>query len=249
MQFALYSWLKKEGKSVSLDTSYFEDYPRVMNSDWLVHRAWQLGKFGHEIQNQNLGKGKRLRDLDFFQLYGKYYPDIFSDSGFLSELYPIDQNRVERSTTRLGLSIPELETSIVMHIRQGDYVAVSSLLLHEEYYLEALKQIEELTEGDLELLIVVSDEAVSVDRFPRLVSALESDNGKMKVIAGGDALDVHNVMRKSGALICSNSTFSFSAAMLRGGYNCAYPSRFYNGETSALNQIFKLKSGVEILVR
>jgi hypothetical protein len=95
-------------------------------------------------------------------------------------------------------------------------------------------------------IIIVSDDEISKDRFPNIVSRLGFENIEIRTVIGGEALDVHNLMRKSGGLICSNSTFSFSAAMLRGGDKCVYPSRFYNGETSALNRIFKLKSGIEI---
>ena len=246
MQFALYKWLRDNGKRVELDTSYFQHELGKTVFNWVVQRSWQLGKFGHHMDSQNLGTGKRMRDVDFFSLYGKYFSEIIENKVFLNSLYPLSLEQLAQSSEKLGISLSELESSVIIHIRQGDYVTAASLLLKEDYYFEALLKMQDHFYGKSKNIVIVSDEEIDLDRFPNIISRLKSRNKELKTIIGGEALDVHNLMRKSGGLICSNSTFSFSAAMLRGGNNCVYPSKFYNGETSALNQIFKLKSGIEV---
>jgi hypothetical protein len=246
IQFALYKWLRDNGKQVKLDTSYFQHRSEKSELNWVVQRKWQLEKFGHDMESQDSGTGQRLRDVDFMHLYSDYLSEIVDNKIFLNSLYPLSHEQLVQSSESLQISIPELESSVIIHIRQGDYLTAASLLLKEKYYLDAVLKIQDHFCEKAMNIIIVSDDEISKDRFPNIVSRLGFENIEIRTVIGGEALDVHNLMRKSGGLICSNSTFSFSAAMLRGGDKCVYPSRFYNGETSALNRIFKLKSGIEI---
>jgi hypothetical protein len=92
----------------------------------------------------------------------------------------------------------------------------------------------------------VSDQKLDSNRFPNIASLAEKNTQQYKMIIGGDEIFIHNLMRTCKALICSNSTFSFSAAMLKIEGVSVYPEKFYEGETAELNVLFKLESGIEI---
>ena len=87
---------------------------------------------------------------------------------------------------------------------------------------------------------------IDSNRFPRISKLLASNTPKFRAIIGGDDHLIHNLMRSCKALICSNSTYSFTAAMLKTTGIIVYPSEFYRGETSALNPIFELELGTKI---
>jgi hypothetical protein len=244
LQYALYVWLKRKGKRVLLDARYFDEQSVLEDGNWVIQRSWKLDSFGYNLKNQKLGSGFRLRDIDFMRLYSECYSQILKDKGFLNSLFPLDTKGMHNVLNLVGLSVNKLETSVVIHVRQGDFLTAASLLLNEDYYIRALKFVQ--GEIDASSVIIVSDEVIDSNRFPRISKLLASNTPKFRAIIGGDDHLIHNLMRSCKALICSNSTYSFTAAMLKTTGIIVYPSKFYRGETSALNPIFELELGTKI---
>jgi hypothetical protein len=244
LQFTLYAWLKREGKRVFLDARYFDEQSAPESGNWVTQRTWKLDSFGHHIKDQNLGSGSRLRDKDFMRLYFKHYEESLQDKDFLNMLFPLNTKEMQNVLNLVGLSEDKLDTAVLIHIRQGDFLTAASLLLNEDYYIKALKYVQ--SQIEVSNVIIVSDEVINSNRFPQISELLAADTQKSRAIIGGDDHVIHNLMRNCKALICSNSTYSFTAAMLKTKGIIVYPSEFYRGETSALNPIFKLELGIEI---
>lgn len=250
MQFALYSRLKFEGKSAVLDGSYFLLSKESTNQEFVSIRTWELDAFNYRLADLPTRQGRKLRDSDFAKLYVPVYKRLFNDTSFLNSTFSLKQWRLSEVLNYLGLDESELKNTLSIHIRQGDFLRVASFLLKEEYYLEALDVAMQMSESTLKNIIFISDEEIDAKRFPTLNNFLNQKNKNLKTLklVGLEPVLVHEFMRASGALICSNSNFSFSAAMLRNGKTSIYPSKFYEGDTAALNAIFKLPFGIEIEV-
>ena len=250
MQFALYSRLKFEGKSAVLDGSYFLLSKESTNQEFVSIRTWELDAFNYRLADLPTRQGRKLRDSDFAKLYVPVYKRLFNDTSFLNSTFSLKQWRLSEVLNYLGLDESELKNTLSIHIRQGDFLRVASFLLKEEYYLEALDVAMQMSESTFKNIIFISDEEIDAKRFPTLNNFLNQKNKNLKTLklVGLEPVLVHEFMRASGALICSNSNFSFSAAMLRNGKTSIYPSKFYEGDTAALNAIFKLPFGIEIEV-
>lgn len=158
----------------------------------------------------------------------------------------MDTNNFINTVKDLGLNMKDLNESIVIHVRQGDFITAASLLLSESYYLDSLSRARKECGEVANLVVIVSDEQIDRRRFPMLAALIDADTERYKILIGGDEIFTHNLMRYCKVLICSNSTFSFSAAMLKLSGLAIYPDKFYEGETAELNSIFKLKAGIGI---
>jgi len=246
MQYSLYSWLKNEGKAVALDASYFRNQTIKPRVNWVDVRPWRLDRYGHSLEDQRIKKGYRLRDKDFMHLYSESYSRILEDKQFLQYLFPLNLQEFLKSLYTHGTTLDQVRNSVVIHIRQGDFVTAASLLLPEDYYLDSLSIVLEKIGRTNTQIIIVSDQTLDSNRFPNLAALAEKNAQQYKVMIGGDEIFIHNLMRSCKALICSNSTFSFSAAMLKIEGVSVYPEKFYEGETAELNVLFKLESGIEM---
>ena len=246
MQYSLYLWLKDNGKKVQLDTSYFENQSSRSEINWVKTRPWRLDYFGYHRDDQIEKKGLRLLDRDFMHLYSGHYSRIVSAKDFLQRNFPANTNNFIKSVKDSGLSLKDVNDSIVIHVRQGDFITAASLLLSESYYLDSLSRARKECGGVANLVLIVSDEQIDRKRFPKLAALIDADTERYRVLIGGDEIFTHNLMRYCRVLICSNSTFSFSAAMLKTSGLAIYPEKFYEGETAELNSIFKLKAGIGI---
>lgn len=247
LQYALYSQLKREGKRTSIDLSYFDSESRN-EDEWFVRRPWRLDYFGYSKVEQVAKTRPRLQDEDFVLLYAKTYRKVLNDTLFMNELFPLKDTYSFKELKPLGITYTQISNSIVVHIRQGDYLTAASLLLNEEFYLNALDVVFKRLGEQGHNIIFLSDERIDSQRFPNIYRLSRSKSQRFRVIIGGNDFITHNIMRSCKALICSNSTFSFSAAALSYRGVNIYPDKFYEGRSSVLNEIFKLESGTEVSV-
>lgn len=250
MQFSLYLRLKQDGKRVVLDASYYENQVGVERSSAVTSRSWELEPFGYFLADSSSRRRIRLRDSDFARLYLPVYRKLIEDQSFLASNFFLKKVQVGELLEKLKLTEEELDDVTVMHLRQGDFLKVASFLLGEDYYIEAIAIARKLTETTGSKLVIVSDEEISEQRWPRLHALIsgKSEESEVLTLVGHEPIVVHEFMRSCGTLICSNSNFSFTAAMFRKGKISIYPSKFYEGQTAALNPIFKLPFGVELKV-
>lgn len=250
MQFALYRRLQYEGKRAVLNTSYYDAQEGRDQGSLVIAREWELNAFGHERATFPHSSESRLTDKDFARLYFDVYKRLLNDEEFLRNQFTPQESKLDEISDILKLNYEELRQTTVVHIRQGDFLKVASFLLKEEYYLDAISLVEEISKVKKSRLVFVSDEAIEPNRWPKLFQGIEQISKEREVfnLIGMDSLAIHDLMRHCGALVCSNSNFSFSAAIFRKGMISIYPSKFYNGQTAALNPIYKLPFGIELHV-
>lgn len=253
MQFALYKWLLEEGRYAQLDLSYFlineadfDDVKEAYAFHGLSLFKWSLDYFGHKLEPQNHKEQLRLSEGDFTKLFKVSYSKLLKDKNFLENLFPSRLMEFGDSLSNLGLEEESLRESIVLHIRQGDFLNVSPFILTESYFIEAMTYIRDKLQIPIRNVLIVSDTEISNKYHPNLVYVLKSSfRAKVKMIRGMDTFLSHEIMRHCRVLVCSNSNFSFTAAMLR-NMESIYPSRFYVGSSTPYNVFFKLAKGHEI---
>jgi hypothetical protein len=100
-------------------------------------------------------------------------------------------------------SLADASSSVVCHVRGGDYRAQSSLLLNGQYYEKALREHERV-------IVVSNDRAYARDVFDSLGKSWTFSAGK-------SSLDDFCIIAKAHRKVIANSTFSWWAAEAGGG--------------------------------
>lgn len=128
------------------------------------------------------------------------------------------------------------ESSLLMHIRRGDYIDSSFGILSLEYYKQAISMA--LEANKVENIYLISDEANGnlKDEFSSVAKSIKIiDTKKLQ------ASQILGLMSQFKVLIGANSSLSWWGAAL-GGLNRSnsvfFPARWFRGEPSPGNLIF-----------
>lgn len=133
-----------------------------------------------------------------------------------------------------------------IHLRRGDYLKVASRIVTNEEILSLAAKLFNLIRPAP--LILFSDSTIESD----LVTTLREITKCEVLPIGPNELEdfiVHDVMRLSKVLVCSNSSFSLSAAYLaKDDQLTILPMNFYQGyREDALNKLIQTLSNFTIL--
>lgn len=202
---AIYFFLKNEGREVYADLSYFEKSVHVAvegNIGDVAHWGWQLQPFGLFLESfqrlPNIGrrKYKVIRDGEEKLVLG------IKALGMASiQKYFIDEKSLE------DILPPEfIPNYLCVHVRRGDYVNVASYLVNDNMFIELANKIA----GLVSCVVIVSDSVIN-DSFRREICNVYQ---KAIFLDGVNAFAAHRIMRNARVLICSNSQFSLTAALL-----------------------------------
>jgi hypothetical protein len=218
IQAAVYFSLKEAGKQVFADLSYFRTEARmaeVGKIGQLTHWFWQLDQFGltqasfEQARDLNRGNADMLAD-------GQRMLDV----GLAALQHPSIRARFKNSAD-VSAAIPDefLAKFLCIHIRRGDYVNVASHLISDEEFSQLICKFS----GLLDHAVILSDSPIPQDLREvvtrKFKSALFLDNI--------DPYISHQIMRSARVLICSNSTFSLTAALLNPDALVVVPRRWY----------------------
>jgi hypothetical protein len=238
IQTAAYFSLKDAGQPVFADMSYFETEARmaeVGKAGQLTHWFWQLDQFGlpRSSFEQSLGLNKRNADM-------------LSDGPRLLELglkalaQPDIQKRF-RSAAEIGGLLPEdvLSSFLCIHIRRGDYVNVASHLISDEEFIGLIKKFS----GLISHAVILSDSPIPSD----FRNAVSSGFKSVSFLDNIDPYSSHQVMRSARILICSNSTFSLTAASLNPGALVVIPKKWFGGKDSEADVSIQSRCSFQIL--
>ena len=125
----------------------------------------------------------------------------------------------------------------VVHIRAGDYLNVSTRYIQIEEVLPILSQIKVDRS-----IIFTSDTKFSEQQKEKMSNQLSLHDVIFLDEPDTDQHQIHCLMRHANTLICSNSTFSFSASVLREvPMKVLAPTHFF-GRESKHNALFQSKS-------
>jgi Glycosyl transferase family 11 len=225
LQAATYFYYKKQGLKVFADVSYF-DRPLSLAKEGqigqLTHWHWQLDQYGLQKHTFDISPGFKKGEADVI-VDGQRMLEIG-----LSALVDPEINDKFPSVGVPNLSNLNVDeySYVCIHIRRGDYVNVASHLIDDEIFLNILKKFSQLTGA----LVVLSDSQINAD-FKEKVSFLFQRALFLDQI---DAVESHEIMRFSRVLICSNSTFSLTAAMLNKQALIVLPKQWYGDKSRTI---------------
>lgn len=165
--------------------------------------------------------------LSEIELNTNYWIEVrkkyFSRFQFGPELVPEFIQRVTKSK--------ELKPYGAVHIRRGDYLKVASKVINFDEYMLLLQSIHKLVPKDL---LIISDSQLQNQEKETLVNIFGQSHNL--VFLDDPQLDpflIHCILREADLLVTSNSTFSFSAALLgKSGQLAFSPVQFHSGQNA-----------------
>jgi len=219
------------GCDVYLDSVYFtyhKEHKRPVNNvNGLTLWPYQLDEF-----NLPLDGFKKYFDDEPLSNY-IVIGDENSDNGNL--LIQAFKNKLVRSKLSNYKNPVQLEESIFsgnyacLHIRQGDYLAVSSHLIEDDKIIKIARSIA----GATDKMLVISDDEIPVN----ISKVLRENFSNLNYLIGGDPISAHFIMRNAKYLVCANSQFSLSAALLNEVYSQIFlPNKWFGDHIDPLHQ-------------
>ena len=188
----------------------FDYFTSDLSDSNMVIRPWRLDQYGYDM-NEIF----KLRSKNGRRKFPKVDSRATNDWGFGraygTQLVPVDSDSV--TSLLLANSINPNEPYTVIHLRRGDYLKVSSRVVADSEFAEIIYKLRnQITDQ----VVFVSDSKISIKKNPKLKELMKHSRFKFYFIQGldYDEIAIHNLMRCANILICSNSTFSFSAAIL-----------------------------------
>jgi hypothetical protein len=233
--------LKSQGIAFDVSVDYF--YPAEISKN-MVQRPWKLDRYGFPIEdvyklgisNSTPSIFRRHKALTFNQYARQIAP----------ELIPIAEQVLQTFLKSYKLNIGS-DFSVV-HLRRGDYLNVSSRVISDEEVAHALVNVEKMLDADV---FIVSDSKITLKKNSVFKDLLENSQRRFHFVEGTkiDELTVHDLMRTANFLVCSNSTFSFSAALLaKKNARAIAPIDFFDPETmETVNKRFRSAGNFFIL--
>lgn len=221
---AIYFNLKREGRKVFADLDYFKQPAKTAtagNKGEVSHWNYELGDYELPLE----GFSTKKREKSFLK---RNKAVVISDGvdklslaiGALRQpeirkLFPIKHSVVEKCHQISGQ-----KDYLCIHIRRGDYVNVASHLIDDMDFVNLAKSISKFVPA----VIVISDSEVS----GMIKESLPGLFAHCSFVIGGDPHAAHALIRQAKYLICSNSQFSLSAALLnQTGQQIFLPTKWF----------------------
>lgn len=218
LQAAVYFALKEDGDPVQADLSYFDIESRmagVGEKGRATHWFWQLDQYGLARDTFDCVKPDEIR--------GRY---LLSDGAEMMELGlkallrpKIQERFVPANITAFNLPSVMSQRFLCIHVRRGDYVNVASHLIPDKEFIELARKFS----GLVEHAVLLSDSPFD-ERFRQQMGPM------FRSVSYLDKLDPyasHWLMRQARVLVCSNSTYSLTAAVLNPNALVVMPKRWF----------------------
>lgn len=226
---AIYFYLKGQGRAVFADLDYFKRPGKtatVGNKGEISYWNYELGEYGLPLE----GFLTKQFEKTFFK---RKKPRVIADGADKLELaiealrcseikkaFPIKPSVINECRKISGGN-----DYLCIHIRRGDYVNVASHLVEDMDFVNLARSISNFVPS----VIVISDSEVP-DNVKESLSELFPHNS---FVIGGNLHIAHALMRQAKYLICSNSQFSLSAALLNEvGQQVFVPTKWFGDADS-----------------
>jgi len=218
---AKYGFLKTK-----CDLSYFRSVER--KKLW----NWELNHYGIDLND--FKKFESTSRWNFLKLKADFLSEAEMDAGYWTQARSKYLNRFEinhkvlenlKSTIE---PLQKLSSYGAVHIRRGDYLQVASKVISFKEYVEILTSLKNLIPKNL---LIVSDthlqeqeKTLLIDLFRGSHNLVFLDDPQLNLYL------IHCILREADVLVTSNSTFSFSAALLgKSGQLAFSPVTFHSG--------------------
>lgn len=215
-----------------VDLSYFRNPPdhSVNGPDiW----EWELSRYGIELNDLSKFENskpfnpwiiRRPSTLEFSNSLTNSEKKLLVPNDIKSVL-PVDHKNLQLTLTKFQIN---LDRTITIHIRRGDYERVASRLVEIHEYTDLLEVL--LKDNNFDLLFL-SDSELPQKVMSSLTESFQQN--KLKFFSNFDITthQAHDLMRMSRILITANSTFSISAGLLSEENTTVYsPILFFGGK-------------------
>ncbi|MFA6121222.1 MAG: alpha-1,2-fucosyltransferase [Sideroxydans sp.] len=230
---AVYFDLLEQGQNICADVSYFKQAARtatVGNKGELSYWNYELGQYDLPVTTFPTSKHKK-------SIFKRNGPRVITD-GVDKLRLAIAALRKPKVRKHFPISISMLEECrkitgnndcLCIHIRRGDYVNVASHLVGDMDFVYMARSLSKFVPA----VVVISDSEVAEEIKKNLNELFEH----CSFVVGGNPHVAHALMRQAKYLICSNSQFSLSAALLNEvGQQVFLPTKWF-GESESDSQI------------
>jgi hypothetical protein len=207
---AIYFHLQGDGRNAYAELDYFKQPGKTAtsgNKGEVSHWNYELGEYGLPLEGFSTKQFKKSffkRDKHVVISDGAEKVRLAIEALRKTEVkkfFPIKQSIFEECQLISGNN-----DYLCIHIRRGDYVNVASHLVDDMDFINMAKSISKFVSA----VIVISDSEVS-DIIKASLSELFVH---CSFVIGGNLHVAHAFIRQAKYLICSNSQFSLSAALL-----------------------------------
>jgi len=225
-------YLDSRGIPFVVDTSYFNiDSKMTRTRGGADQRSFKLDFYGISLDSLLVGSTRITPELQVSQNrnFDLWDSDFWGFSSELAtNLLPVDLELLGAFKRSIGIEAGQQYS--VVHVRRGDYLRVASHIVSDSMWLGILEKVKSLTSDNL----IISSDSKIPEKTKNEVKKITSDKSMQIIYLEGDEIDecaLHDLMRSANLLIASNSTFSFSAAILSNPETfCVIPSIFYGDQ-------------------
>ncbi len=223
-------WERQERYGVArarCDLSYFTSHNR--GDLW----NWELDRY--QISLKDLQEYQSATIKNILKLKSDFLSELEIDSGYWIQArrkyldrFDFDPEVVAAFREKFA-EFENVHCYGAVHIRRGDYLKVASRVIKFDEYVDLLISIRELIP---KVLLVISDSPLQEKEKEKL-DELFGYNYTL-IFLDDPQLDpflIHCILRQANVLVTSNSTFSFSAAVLgKSGQIAFSPVNFHSGQ-------------------
>jgi hypothetical protein len=222
-------WERQEEYGTAIakcDLSYFSSPSR--GSLW----NWELDHYGISLNELRRFESTSIKNI--LRMKSDFLSEMELDTNYWIEVRKKYSNRFDFNSEPVFDFLQEvtkskdLEFFGAVHIRRGDYLKVASKVIDFDEYLFLLKDIQGLMPRHL---LIISDSQLQ-DSEKETLDELFGNSHNL-VFLDDPHLDpylIHCTLREADLLVTSNSTYSFSAALLgKSGQLAFSPVNFHSG--------------------
>jgi hypothetical protein len=198
-----------------------------------TYRKWQLAYFSIELNRfQNVIKTKNIFTHNPKKKAKQFSKFIaLKDKYNFTKYFPIADNTIS-NIKNTGININEDYTAI--HVRRGDFIKFSSLVITDDNFIDFISTVKPILNNNI---YIISDSFLSDDFLSKINNLLFGY--EIKILTGGDEVEIHAIMRLSKVLITSNSMYSLSAALLQKNNSISIvPKKFFGSKEYYYNKAF-----------
>lgn len=239
-----YLSLREEDPRWKCDVSYF--FPEVSEPTVVgegVRRPWELDEYGYFLDSAEF---TRSRLHAFRRDYESGAPDV---RAALQRACLTDWTSKFRISSAARMQVNELRLTesgvfAAIHVRRGDYLDVASRVIPLRDALSIARRIGGILPKDV---VFLSDDPFS-SHDKETASELLADRNCI-FLDDPNPHTSHGVMRLAQVLVTSNSTFSWTAALMMEQENAiaVSPIQFFGDRQTSLNAVFQASADWMIL--
>lgn len=236
MGMMIYRLRKGEDPATRCDVSYF--FPEIQEPQTTAGATrwpWELHRYGMSLHDEEFVRSPRYRlrhDYLSQAALDEPYARLLAERDW-NDLFPVLPEAVARAN---DLGLLDGSGYGAVHVRRGDYLKVSSRVVTLEESLAVATRLASLLPP--RVLFLSDDEFTPEERSD---VAARFPGRECVFLNEADQHIAHGLLRMAQVLVTSNSTFSWTAALLsaRDGAIAVAPEHFFGSAMAPINNVFQ----------